>query len=451
MASEFEINWIPFEKLLSHVVDNRGRTCPTSETGIPLIATNCIRNKRLYPTYEKVRYVSKDTYDTWFRGHPKPGDIIFVNKGTPGRTCLVPNPINFCIAQDMVAVRADESKVDPLYLFATLRSPQVQTEIANMHVGTLIPHFKKGDFKKLRIPVHRNKDIQKAIGHIYFSFCEKIDHNEKMNQILEAMARAIFKSWFVDFDPVRAKAEGRDPGLSKEIADLFPDSFQDSDLGEIPKGWEILPLPKVLDVNPKRNLKKGEIAPYLEMKNMPEYSARVLDWYNRKFGSGSRFINGDTLMARITPCLENGKGAFVDFLEDGQVGWGSTEYIVFRSRAPLPVEYAYFFTRTEDFRTHAIVNMTGSSGRQRVPASVFASYLAVKPRKEVAWQLGETVRPLMEKMKRNDEESGTLSTLRDTLLPKLISGELRLPAAALELAAQRAGVPDAEKLVEASI
>jgi len=94
--------------------------------------------------------------------------------------------------------------------------------------------------------------------------------------------------------------------------------------------------------------------------------------------------------------------------------------------------------------------MTGSSGRQRVPASAFASYLVVKPRKEVAWQFGETVRPLMEKMKRNDEESGTLSTLRDTLLPKLISGKLRLPAAALELVAQ-VGVPDAKKLVEASI
>ena len=139
-----EINYLPFTDLLSDIIDNRGRSCPTVESGIPLIATNCIKNDMLYPAYEKIRYVSKNTYDTWFRGHPKPGDLIFVTKGTPGCVCMVPNPINFCIAQDMVAVRADNTKVYPKYLFAILRSKEIQRQIENMHVGTLIPHFKKG-------------------------------------------------------------------------------------------------------------------------------------------------------------------------------------------------------------------------------------------------------------------------------------------------------------------
>src|SRR5439155_8607087 len=113
----------------------------------------------LYPTYEDVRFVSPETYDTWFRGHPRPGDIIFVNKGTPGRVCLVPDPVDFCIAQDMVAIRANEKKVYPRFLLALLRSHAVQAKIEQMHVGTLIPHFKKGDFGKLllRIP---NRKIQ---------------------------------------------------------------------------------------------------------------------------------------------------------------------------------------------------------------------------------------------------------------------------------------------------
>src|SRR5437773_2352314 len=112
----------PFDSLLAAVIDNRGRTCPTSETGTPLIATNCVRNEYLYPAYQDVRYVSLETYQTWFRGHPQPGDLIFVCKGTPGRVCLAPAPVDFCIAQDMVALRADKSKVYPRYLFAVLRS-----------------------------------------------------------------------------------------------------------------------------------------------------------------------------------------------------------------------------------------------------------------------------------------------------------------------------------------
>ena len=129
---------LPFTELLSTIIDNRGKTCPTAESGIPLIATNCIRNDSLYPLHEKVRYVDRDTYETWFRGHPIPGDLIFVTKGTPGRVCMVPDPVGFCIAQDMVAVRADKSKVEPNYLLAALRSREVQRQIENMHVGTLI-------------------------------------------------------------------------------------------------------------------------------------------------------------------------------------------------------------------------------------------------------------------------------------------------------------------------
>src|ERR1700730_18677499 len=97
------IDLVPLDKLLSRVVDNRGKTCPTAENGLPLIATNCVKNDGLFPTLEKAQHGSKETYHQWFRGHPEPGDLIFVTKGAPGQGCLAPEPVNFCIAQDMVA------------------------------------------------------------------------------------------------------------------------------------------------------------------------------------------------------------------------------------------------------------------------------------------------------------------------------------------------------------
>jgi len=162
------------------------------------------------------------------------------------------------------------------------------------------------------------------------------------------------------------------------------------------------------------------------MQNMPTASAVPDEWIVRACGSGMKFQNGDTLMARITPCLENGKTAYVNFLDDGQVGWGSTEYIVLRSKPPLPPEYSYFLARDEDFRSFAIANMTGSSGRQRVPATAFDKYLVVVPDAAVASAFGAFARDVLERVRMNSEESRKLAATRDALLPVLLSGEVRL-------------------------
>jgi type I restriction enzyme S subunit len=142
----------------------------------------------------------------------------------------------------MVAIRAEESKVYPRYLFAVLRSPEAQRRIEEMHVGTLIPHFKKGDFDKLYLPIPA-RNAQKFIGDLYFEFSARIDLLRQANATLEAIAQALFKSWFIDFDPVRSKAEGREPeGMDAETAALFPSEFEESELGAIPKGWRVRSL-----------------------------------------------------------------------------------------------------------------------------------------------------------------------------------------------------------------
>jgi type I restriction enzyme, S subunit len=184
-----QIDRVPFTNLLARIVDNRGRTCPTVDHGMPLIATNCIANDRLFPMHEKVRYVSEETYGTWFRGHPEPGDLIFVCKGSPGNVAMAPDPVGFCIAQDMVAVRADPQVVYPRFLFAALRSPLVQTQIENLHVGTLIPHFKKGDFDKLLIPLP-DRRTQGFIGDMYFDLSVKIEANHRIVELSDALWQA---------------------------------------------------------------------------------------------------------------------------------------------------------------------------------------------------------------------------------------------------------------------
>ena len=248
-----------------------------------------------------------------------------------------------------------------------------------------------------------------------------------MNETLEATARAIFKSWFVDFDPVKSKMEGhKSPCMDTEIAALFPTVFQDSPLGKIPEGWKVIALPEVIEVNPRRVLKKGTIAPYLPMQNLPTQGHRPDNWTYREFNSGTKFINGDTLLARITPCLENGKTGFVDFLREDEVGWGSTEYIILQPKPPFPVEFGYYLARSDSLRVFAIHNMTGTTGRQRVPASCFDYYQFAVRTVPIVQEFGEIVKPLMNKIRVNNQQSHTLSQIRDRLLSKLLSGEIRV-------------------------
>ena len=165
------------------------------------------------------------------------------------------------------------------------------------------------------------------------------------------------------------------------------------------------------------------------MANMPTRGHSPDSIVERPFGSGMRFTNGDTLVARITPCLENGKTAYVDFLEPEQVGWGSTEYIVLRPKPPLPTEYAYCLARSSPFREFAIQSMTGSSGRQRVPAEALGHFNVVVPSDEIAAEFGKLVSPLFARANISSPNHEPSTGFRDTLLPKLISGELRVPDA----------------------
>ncbi|OSM97701.1 restriction endonuclease subunit S [Lonsdalea populi] len=396
---------IPFTELLSTIIDNRGRTCPVSDTGLPLIATNCISNDRLYPKYETTRFVSDETYRTWFRGHPQPGDILFVCKGSPGRTNLVPDPVDFCIAQDMVAVRADPKKVYPKYLLAVLRSFYVQSQIDNMHVGTLIPHFKKGDFDKLQIPVLDHAS-QKLIGDTYFLFSKKIELNRSMSLTLEAMARAVYKSRFVDFDGV------------------LPEDMQESELGLIPKGWRVGALTDLAVLNPEtwtKQTRPNEVR-YVDLSNTKWGRIESVTPYAAEDAPSraQRVLRpNDTIVGMVRP----GNGSYALVYEDGLTG--STGFAVLRPKRDEYAALVYLAAVAPD-NIEALANLADGGAYPAVRAEVVAATHVVIADAGTIAKFAQCVSPLLEKIAKNERQSHTLAQLRDTLLPRLISGELRV-------------------------
>ena len=421
------ISLVPFKDLLINIVDNRGKTCPVEEEGIPLIATNCVKNNTLYPTFEKIRYVSDDTYANWFRGHPQPGDMIFVTKGSPGQVCLVPDPVSFCIAQDMVAIRANDQVVYPRYLFAALRSDVVQAEITNMHVGTLIPHFKKGDFDKLKIPVPSRR-MQEFIGDIYFELSRKIYLNRQTNETLEAMARAIFKDWFVDFGPTRAKMEGREPYLAPELWDLFPDALDDE--GK-PVGWESKPLDEVAEFLNGLALQKfpasdpDDSLPVIKIAELRSGITQKSSRASREIPEKYIVKDGDFLFSWSGSLLAK-------FWTEGEGALNQHLFKVSSDRYPVWFFSQWVHHYLGEFQAIAASKATTMGHIQR---GHLKEAMTICPPEDVLSILGQTIGPIVERTVKNDLESRTLAQTRDLLLPKLMSGEIRLK--------------DAEKSVEA--
>ena len=309
-------------------------------------------------------------------------------------------------------------KADTRYLMYALS----QIDISGFLTGSTIPKLTQRSLNRIPIPTPPLFE-QEAIATTLGVLDDKTELNHRLNETLEAMARALFKSWFIDFDPVHAKMEGRDTGLAPEIAILFPDRF-DSD--GLPQGWEQVHLGQVFELSPRTPVIANGPLPYIDMAALPTDSARVKSVSSREPTSGARFTNGDALLARITPCLENGKACYVDFLETGEVGLGSTEFIVFRPKNRLSGIWAYLMLRDTAFRSHAIANMSGTSGRQRVSADSLSSWPVSLAPEPICLAFESIVAPIFKDLKVRDQESRTLASLRDLLLPRLMSGEIRI-------------------------
>ena len=274
---------------------------------------------------------------------------------------------------------------------------------------------------RIRVP---HPAEQRAIAHILGTLDDKIELNRRMNETLEAMARALFKSWFVDFDPVRAKAEGRDPGLPRPLADLFPARLVDSELGEIPDGWEVGTLADVSSLNPEVWSKETRppVINYVDLSNTKWGRIEAITVFARQDAPSraQRVLRpGDTIVGTVRP----GNGSYAFIAEDGLTG--STGFAVLR---PLRAECAEFvyLASTAGEKVEALSHLADGAAYPAVRPEVVAATQVTKPGNNVIERFSRIAGPLLARMAKDERESRTLAALRDTLLPKLISGELRV-------------------------
>ena len=301
-------------------------------------------------------------------------------------------PENLVVSTGFAVISTNQNLLSSKYLYYYLSSDDLVETLDMIADGSTsaYPSLKPSDIEELEILLPPIQE-QQEIAEILSSLDDKIDLLHNQNQKLEELAEILFRQWFI------VEAD------------------------------EDLELSDFMEINPSEKLSKGELAPYLEMKNVETDSSYPSDWYDREFSSGTKFRNGDTLLARITPCLENGKSAYVQFLEsDEQVGWGSTEFLVFRTKLGFHPLCSYLLAKNEDFKAFAVSNMTGSSGRQRVQTDSLFSFSIGRPSDNKLSELNETFESTALKINANARQIKKLDKLRNTLLPKLMSGEVRV-------------------------
>ncbi|AKB48568.1 Type I restriction-modification system, specificity subunit S [Methanosarcina sp. Kolksee] len=388
------------------------------ESGIPVIRGNNLTTDMKRFVEEGFVFVTPEKADelnTWALRN----DIVFTAAGTLGQVGIIENNSKFekyIISNKQLRLRVNEKKVCPLYAFYWFSSPEMTKRIVNYNTGSTIPLINLSVLKKLPIVVPSLK-IQDSIVYILDSLDQKIELNYQMSKTLEQIAQTLFKHWFIDFE------------FPDENGNPYKSSggrMVDSELGGIPEGWKVKSFSEVIDVNPTRRLSKGKLATKVSMADLNTWQSWIDSWQEEEYKSGPKFKNGDTLFARITPSLENGKTAFVSFLNEGETAFGSTEFIVFGPKAIVSGTYIYCLSRSEYVRETAINSMTGTSGRQRVPNDCFDQLLICVPAGEIVKKFDSIITPLFEKIESNSKEYINLGKIRDSLLPKLMSGKIRV-------------------------
>ncbi|RGK26288.1 restriction endonuclease subunit S [Bacteroides intestinalis] len=256
--------------------------------------------------------------------------------------------------------------------------------------STAVPIINKSSFSNYEVEVP-DLETQEKIASILSSLDSKIELNRRINDNLEQQAQA----WL------------------NELLDRYANSTT-------------VLIHEIAEINPKRNLSKGTSAKCIEMANLPTTGSFPNGWIEKEYNGGMKFCNGDTLIARITPCLENGKTAFINFLDKNEIAYGSTEYIVISAKSNYSSSFFYFLARNHDFVDYAVKNMNGSSGRQRVSGDTISKYrIPVIPREKLE-SFTNHAEIALKTIKNNSLQNMRLSMTRDALLPKLMSGELKV-------------------------
>ena len=304
---------------------------------------------------------------------------------------------------EFFVLRAREGRADSHFLYYLTKSPIIRAPaIKSMTGASGRQRASRTVLESIQIPAVA-LPVQQRIGSLLSNYDDLIENNTRRIKLLEDAARLLHEEWFVRL--------------------RFPGHEHTPVNDGVPEGWERVPTPDAIHINPKTKLSNAAEHWWVEMGNLPLNSMVIQSARLRDGRSGSKFQNGDTLFARITPCLENGKTAYVDFLDDGQVARGSTEFIVLRSKRLTP-EYVYCLARTYAFRHNAIKSMIGASGRQRVQESCFDKFRVLVPPTPLMNAFTDTARPIFRQIRTLHLASRRARETRDLLLPRLMSGEV---------------------------
>ena len=384
------------------IVDCPHKTAPESQDAYAYaVGTKAIADGRV--DFSKARPVNRATYETWIaRATPQPGDVILCREAPVGPVTAVPESPRVCLGQRTVLLRPNANVVDPVYLLYALQQPAVQQELRTLSEGSTVAHVNVADVRRFSIPIPSLAEQRQAAA-VLKALDDKIDSNSRLAETVERAAYAQFEAKLIDF--------------------IGFEATQESLIGPVPFGWSVQPFSDAVTINPRVKLQKGLMAPFIEMAAVDPWATRPSRIGEREPAGGAKFEHGDTLMARITGCIENGKGAFVDFIDTA--GTGSTEFLVLRAKPPFTPEMVFFYSRWPKLRAHAIANMTGSSGRQRVPNSCFDDFLVATPDPYTDLTgVADFLRVAMKKSLALWQETRSLTEARDRLLPGLVSGAI---------------------------
>jgi len=288
----------------------------------------------------------------------------------------------------------DHEALDPEYLMMWFRRPEFDRYARYMSHGSVREIFGWDEMCDVELPIP-SIGKQREIVREYNVIVNRIQLNEQLNQKLEETAQAIYKHWFVD---------NCDAPISEKLVEY-------------------------VDFNPKHSIKKNAVTSYVEMADLQESHMTIRGHIQRPFTAGSKFINGDTLLARITPCLENGKTAFISTLEKDEVAYGSTEFIVMRAKNQTSPYWIYCLARDDNFREYAISSMVGSSGRQRVHSDYLEEYEVAKVDPAKMQDFHDHMKPIFARLKNNSLENSKLKELSQSLLSAISAQKLRSIAA----------------------
>ncbi|WP_025794874.1 restriction endonuclease subunit S [Vibrio parahaemolyticus] len=418
MSFEYE----NLENLNIQLIDgDRGKNYPKQsefqESGYCLFLSAKNVTKSGFQFSEKV-YVSEERHNLLRAGKLERYDIVLTTRGTIGNVAFYDNSVLDDVVRvnsGMLILRANTTVWNPRFLYFLFTSKIIQEQISSLTSGSAVPQLPAKDLRKFllpKVPMGVQNYIVKVIGDL----SDKLKINDQTNQTLEEMAQAIFKSWFVDFDPVKAKMNGEQPeGMDAATASLFPEKLVESELGLIPEGWELTTVGKVSECFDKRRVPLSKRQREERQGSIPYYGATsVMDYVDEAIFDDIYLLigeDGSVMKADGTP--------FVQYIWGP--AWVNNHAHVLKGIKSVSTEQLMLFfqqTNINAYVTGAVQLKINQRNMNSIPF--------VKATEEVNQRFYDVVAPLYAKMRAIKEENEQLAKLRDTLLPKLLSGEIEL-------------------------